>query len=290
MITFVEPLAAGNAVRLHLAPPRGASAWRVLRRLTDGFTGPDDPGAVRIGDPGDDRPGGLLDATGLLNGTEYVYREYVQTNGVWVDGSTVRATPAAIYADDGPDTLAVVRERLALGLAIEVQRGALKPATGKIPVVTALHPLPDSTRLPCVSIHLNDDAPAHRFIGEQMESEWPTGIGSEADLDSSEGWLSRVGLNIVGISLNGDERAALRRALKRIIMVNLPIFDAAGLMQIDFAQRDDERPGDNNAVLYATVGSFVCIAPSIVHWTVGAIADIEVSVSIPGQEDPVTNE
>ena len=292
MISFVEPLPAGNAVRLHLSPPRGAKAWRVLRRPTIAFTGPDDPGAVRVGDPNDPRPGACLDTLGLINGVEYAYREYVHIGGQWVDGSTVTATPRAIYAGDGPDALAVVRERFALGLAEEVRRGALKPASGKVAVVTALHPLPDSTKLPCVSVHLDADEPAARFIGEQLEgATFPSGIGAdlETDLDDSEGYLSRLRLNVVGISLNGDERNALRRALKRIFIANLPIWETAGLSLVDFAQRDDERPGDNNAVLYATVGAFACTAPARVSWTLGAIADVDVSASIPGQEEPVTN-
>lgn len=291
MISFVEPLAAGNAVRLHLAPPRGASAWRVLRRPTDGFTGAEDPGAVHVGDPNDDRPGCVLDAAGLVNGTEYVYREYIRTGSTWREGSTVRATPQAIYEGDGPDALAVLRERLALGLREEVRRGTLKPSTGQIKVLTALHPLPDAAKLPVVSIHLDSDEPAHRFVGEGLEGSLPGGIGDELepDLYESEGWLSRLRLNIGGFSLNGDERADLRRAIKRIVMANLAVFDAAGLMQVEFAQRDTEQPGDNNAVIYATVGMFSCLAPSRVSWTVGAIADVTVTATITGQEDPESN-
>jgi len=292
MISFVETLAAGNALRLHLTPPRGAMAWRVLRRPTNAFTGPDDASAIRVGDINDPRPAAVTDLTGLINGATYWYREYVHIGGAWREGSTVEASPEALYAGDGPDALAVVRERFALGLAEEVRRGALKPASGKIPVVTALHPLPDATKLPSVSIHLDTDTPAARFLGEQMNFEtFPSGIGADMnrDLDEADGYMSRVVLNVVGVSINGDERNALRRALKRIFIANLPVFEEAGLLLCEFAQRDDEMPGQNNAVLYATCGNFSCTAPARVAWTLGAIADVTVSAFIPGQEDPETN-
>lgn len=287
MIAFAEPLAAGNAVRLHLQPPRGAVEWRVLRRPTDDFAGPDDPGAVRVGREYGPRPGSILDTERLLNGFEVVYRFYSRrTDGNWVDGGPRRATPAATYQGEGPDAAALLKERIALGLAEEIRRGALKPHDGRINVTTAPFGHPDEKKLPAVSVHLDTDRPAHRFLGEQVEAEAPTGIGDEAGR-GSEGQFSRVAVNVVAVSLNNDERAALRRALKRIVLANMPVFDEAGLLQCEFAQTDDEELGANNAAVFRSLGSFACTAPAVVAWPVSIVRDVVVTASFPDEpEDP----
>jgi hypothetical protein len=290
MISFAEPLSAGNAVRLHLQPPRGALEWRVLRRPTDDFTGHADAGAVRVGPDYGPRPGSMLDTYKLLNGFEVVYRFYWRDEQGWHAGASRRVTPAATYQGEGPDAQALVRERIALGLAEEIKRGALKPHDGKIHVVTAIFGAPDEKKLPAVSVHLDTDMPAHRFLGEQMETEVLAGLGSETG-HASEGQFSRVALNVVGISLNGDERTALRKALKRIVIANMAVFDEAGLYQCEFAQRDDEEPGANGAVLYRANGSFACTAPAVVAWPVTLIRDVVVTASFPAEpaEDPNTD-
>jgi hypothetical protein len=280
MISFVEPFAAGNAVRLHLSPPAGAAEWRVLRRPTDAFQGPEDPGAVRAGDPGDPWPGAVTDAAGLMNGVAYLYKFYWKraADGAWLDEPAVPFTPQATYGEDAPDALVLVRDRIAAGLAVEVKRGTLKPASGRIQVVTALFPLPEATKLPCVSVHLDTDESGARFLGENLAAEFPSGIGSELVPDEGDGWFSNVGINIVGVSLNGDERSAMRRAIKRVVQANLALFEDLGLSQISLRQQDSEEPGENNAVLYLTAARFTCVAPSRVAWKLGRITGVSVTV------------
>lgn len=290
MISFADPLPAGNAVRLHLAPPIGALEWRVLRRPTDDFTGHEDPGALRVGLDYGPRPGGILDTDKLLNGSPVVYRFYWRDAIGWKTNGTRTVTPAATYQGEGPDAAAVLRERIALGLAEEIRRGALKPASGRIHVVTAPFGAPDDKSLPAVSVHLDTDQPANRFLGEVVEAQLPGGIGD--DHRGSEGQLSRVALNVTAVSLNGDERSALRRALKRIVLANMPVFDEAGLLLCEFAQRDTEEVhGANGAVLYFAQGSFSCVAPAVVSWPVTVIADVVVTASFPNDtpEDPTSN-
>lgn len=273
MISLIQALPAGNALRLFLSPPAGASVWRVLRRATGDFTGPDDPGAWLAVPDGTDEV--ALDAIGLVNGVSYSYQLYALVGDVWVPSDVATATPAASYRDNIIDPQAIVVARLALGLAEEVRRGTLRPQSGKIPVVTAPFAMADGIKLPAVSVHLDLDAPADRAMGEMVFSDAHlTGIGG---WDESEGWMSRVQLNIVGVTLNYDERIALRQAIKRIVIANLPVFADLGLLQVEFSQRDSESEGANNAVLYYSGGLFACVAPAVVSATVDEISDVSVT-------------
>lgn len=293
MISFVQPLAAGNAIRLHLAPPEGALEWRVLRRPTDDFAGPDDAGAERVAPGAGPRPGAVLDAGAeLVNGFTYAYRFYSRDAAGWTSAPAVAATPRATFTGDGPDAQDLLRERIALGLKSEIARGRLRPRAGKIDVITTPAGVPDEKSLPIVCVHLDSDLPAHRFLGEHMEAETPTGIGfdaSEDDAEESAGQFTRVALSVVAVSVNGDERAALRKAIKRIVAANWPVFDEAGLLLPEFAQRDDEEKGQNNAVLFRSEGAFTCLAPAVVSWPVSIVTDVTVTATTVSPKDPETD-
>lgn len=269
MFAYVQPLPVGNAIRLLLTPPSGALYWRVLRRTADAFTGPDDAGAVQVVDECTENA--VLDTLALVNGVAYFYRAYSWNGSAWTASETVTGTPAATYAGDTIDPQSIVRDRLQLGLAVEIARGALKPQSGKIPVLTAPAALQEAVTFPAVSVHLEDDSTSQRSLGEMLFSdEHQDGAGGWIE---TEGWLSRVTLNVVGVSLNSDERIALRQAIQRVITANLPVFDDHGLVQIEFSQRDIEQFSENNAPLYITSGVFTCMAPSYVQNTVGEITD-----------------
>lgn len=271
MISLVQPLPAGNALRVFIAPPAGAVAWRVLRRIADTFTGEDDAGAFNVA--GDITDHVTLDITGLANGTTYFYRAYSRdAAGVWTAGATASGVPAATYQGDTIDPQTLLRDRIGAGLAVEVARGALRPASGKIPVLTAPFALSEGVTLPCVSIHYDGDSTDMRALGEQLYSDVEVDDGGWTE---TEGWLTRITLNVVGASLNGDERIALRQALQRIILANLAVFDAAGLTLPGFQQRDTEQFAEQSAPIYLTNGSFTCMAPSFVRSTVGEIAEVE---------------
>lgn len=260
-IDLVHPLPVGNALRLILSPPAGALFWRVLRRTDDTFSGAADTGAVRVLD--DDRDNSVLDRAGLVNGTPYFYAMFAWDGAAWSQvGDVVSATPQATYADGGPDVQAIVRERLELGLAIEVARGALQPASGKIPVTTAPFAHQSGITFPTVSVHHDSSVAADRSIGELMLPDHLQPDG--ALVTGGEGWMARVTLNIYAVSLNPDERAALREAIRRVIQANLGVFAAEGIILPNLSQRDEEQFVENNAPLYATVGIFDCEAPAFV--------------------------
>lgn len=282
MLNLVEPVAAGNALRLYLTPPPGAASWRVLRRTNPAaFAGPDDPGAVVVADGSDAES--LLDDKALSNGTRYHYRvHYRDRSGAWLPtaaGMAVGAgTPAATYRGDGIDPQEIVRSRLEAGLAVEVERGALLPESGAVPVVDAPFSMVENITFPCVSVHLDTDVPAFRGVGEMLGPDEPT---EDGDWTETEGWLARVVLSVVAVSLNGQERVALRKAVKRVIQANLSVFKAHGLDQIEFGIKDFEDPGpkEHAAILFMASGTFSCICPAFVSNDAPPVRDVIVNAS-----------
>ena len=279
MIQQIFPLSAGNALRLYLAPPVGATSWRVLRRTTDAFTGPDDAGAVVVVDASTDST--VLDWNGLVNGTAYFYCVYFLVAGAYVASEVGTATPIATYEDGGPDLQELLRDRLTLGLAVEVARGVLLPPSGAIAVYTAPFGFADAMSLPCLSVHVDSTGPSERMIGENLLPDFEDMTGWHA----TEGWLATWRLAIVAVSLNGDERILLRKAIRRIIQANLPILSAYGVLMPDFQQTDAEAQGaEGDAPLYFSRGSFTCLAPAFVTDTVGTIADVGLTAAVPATE------
>lgn len=283
MISHIEALPAGNALRLYLTPPPAAASWRVLRRTSAAaFTGPDDAGAVVVEDRTDGNV--VLDSTALENGFLYHYRvHYRDRRGVWIAQAEGQGTPAASYSGEELDVLTVLRDRIERGLKVEVEREALLPESGSIQVLTAPFALVDGVNFPCVSVHLESETPVHRGIGETLFAD--DVIDGELWRET-EGWLARVVLRVVAVSLNADERIALRRALRRIILANLPVLDAHGILQPEFTVSDheDEGPRQNAAILFMAVGQFSCIAPVYVTRDLGPIRDVTVNAGTFTQE------
>lgn len=272
MITLLQLLPVGNAIRLFLSPPSGATRWRLLRKPANNFTGWDDPGALVIYDGDADKV--ILDWTGLVNGTPYYYALYSLVGASWL-GSQVRSmTPQATDSDISVDVLSIVRERIDLGLQAEIARGALGNRVGSIKVLTA-PPLYDNTVWPVVTVHVNSDASAERGIGEMLADD--VYHPDTMEWESSEGWLSRWSVGIHGWCLNPDERITLRKAIKRIVIGNLAVFDEAGMIQIDLQQQDVEDFEQYSAPVYQTVGTLTCLAPSLDAALEGAIRDVVVT-------------
>lgn len=268
MISLVQVLPVGNALRVFIVPPVGSEAVRLLRRTADTFTGYNDVGAFLVSESLDHA---VIDTTGLVNGQAYFYKTYALIGGQWVAGRTVSGTPNAIYQDESVQVVEFIRERLAAGLLVEVQRGALQHELGKIPVLIA-SPTFEDTKWPVVTIHVAADSSDNRFLGETIDPDW---FDAEAfEWVGSEGWLSSVRLNIAGWALNADVRAALRKAIKRIIMANLPVFDERGMYQITMSQQDNDDFQSYSAPVYQSICQFSCVARSAVSAVEGAIREV----------------
>lgn len=266
---MIVPLPVGNALRVFLEPPAGATLWRILRKGADTFTGETDPNALVVYE-GTQKS--VLDVAYLNNETAYFYRAYYWDGTAWTASATVSATPQATYADASTDALSVVRDRLDYGLTVEVARGTLVHDENRIKVLTA-PPLFDDTRWPVVTVHLQSEVPAERALGEELDADYLDALDGE--WIETEGWLAKVQLMITGWCLNPDERIELRKTLRRIVVANLPVFDDAGMVQIEFSQQDvDAVSGEYPAPVYQVMCCFSCLAPVIVRSQADAIADV----------------
>lgn len=261
MIHMVQPLSVGNALRLYLEPPAGAVRWKILRKGADSFSGPaDESGAVVY--EGDERV--VVDARYLQNDVRAFYRPYYTADGItWTAGPTASGTPAATYEEQTSDVLALLRERLESGLQVEVQRGNLVNDLGYIQVYAAAPSLERDLTFPLVTLHLDNEDPSVRGIGESLGTDDFDAIGD--GWTESEGWLADVRISVIGWSLNADERIELRRAIRRIVVANLSVFASEGWQQVNLSLQDNDAiSGEYPAPIYQVVGSFTCLAPVVV--------------------------
>lgn len=274
MISMLQPLIAGNAIRIFIEPISGAKYWRVLKKASDNFSGHDDPSAVLVYE-GDEKIVVDAQVASTPNGTLLFYRAYYWNGTAWVASASRSATPAATYEEHTTDTMSIVRERLEAFLLVEVERGNFLTDLGYIQVYTAPPSLDQNIRFPVVTITLENESPAERGIGESIS-------GDEFDYPGmswfdSEGWLADVQLQITGWSLNSDERIELRKALRRFVAANLQVFDAYGLTLISMSQSDvDAVNGEYGGTnIYQTIGNFSCQAPVRVGSNVNTtVADV----------------
>ena len=268
MISLIQALPAGNAIHVIVRPPADAVAWRLLRRGTDVFAGPDDPDALVVGDWGD--WDAVVDDTGLTNGRAYFYRAYYRDaeGDDLPPSATGTAEPYYGAADVGPSPLRVVRERLTVTLKNMIAAGQLSVANRAVQIVTAPFMQPDKTRFPVLSLHLDSDRPSDQMIGAHA--------GGEAIGDAWEdrsGWWSDVTINILALSLNPDERLALGEAVKHAIITNLPIFEANGMMRPLLSITHTElQPDASNAPVFVAACTFTCQAASFAAETGPVVA------------------
>lgn len=275
MIFTVRPIYSGNALHLSLVPPSGATRWKVLRKGADDFTGASDPDAY-LAYEGTDRS--IMDTHALQNELPAFYRAYYWDGLAWTASATATGTPQATYEDASTDVLSIVRDRLEAGLAVEVARQKLNPDHGYIQVLTAPPAADGGVQLPVVTVHLANEDQAERGIGEMIAPDEFNTVTSE--WSESEGWLAKVQLEIVGWCLNPDERVELRKALRRIVVANLAIFDAAGMVEITFSQQDvDALSGEYAANIYQATCSFNCLAPVRVTSSADPIIDVTVTAN-----------
>lgn len=271
-ISQVRALPVGNALQVFLQPPDGALTWRVLRKSTNDFTGEDDAAAVLVYEGGDDTA--PLDDNAVVNGATLYYQAYYWLGSDWsADSDAVSGVAAATYEDISVDALTIVRDRLEKFLAIEVERGTIKASLGGIQVLTA-PPVFEDTRWPVVTVHLQNDDSNTRSLGETSSGDLYNSIVNT--FAEGEGWLSHVTLQVIGWSLNHDERSNLRQALRRAIVANLPVFSAHGLQTPNFSQQDTEDFKSFNAPVYQTIGTFSCLNPVFVTDSADPVTDVEV--------------
>lgn len=254
MITLVYALPVGNALRLSFAPPAGAKRWRVLRKDVDVFSGSDDASAL-IAYEGSDLS--ALDHQHLKNNVPAFYAPFYWDGVVWSAGAHASGTPRATHEDMAADVVQLICDRLEVGFATEVDAGRIIPTDGFVQVFNA-PPSTDTVRFPCISVHLEVDDPAEHGIGDDIVGDFEDDQVTEA-----VGWLSQVNINIVGWSLNADERIEIRKSLKRLLAGNRDVFDHEGLSLMKSSFRDEDLvSGEMGEPMFQVVCSFSCLAPS----------------------------
>lgn len=275
---MLSPLPIGNALKVFLAPPASAVLWRVLRTEGTSFVDENDASATVVYQ-GTQKY--LVDAADLQNGVTYTYGAFFFDGTAWTPSPVVSGAPAAAYDDQSTDVLSVVRDRLQAGLDNEILRRTLFPQEGVIDVLNA-PPAFEDTRWPVVTVHVTTDGSGDRAIGEEFtDTEFDPATGL---WDETNGWLARVHLTVVGWSKNPDERIALRQALRRLVIGNLPVFDSYGMVQIDWQQTDEDVMSGYPVPVFQTVGSFTCMAPAVIRSTFGSVAGVS------SQIDPLSPE
>lgn len=271
MISIVQNLHIGNALRLFIQPPAGMVMWRVLRKADDTFSSVADPAALLVYE-GDERV--FVDAENLQNEVMAFYRPFYTADGVtWTAGPTASGTPTANYTDHSPDVLGILRDRVEAGLLVECQRGNFIPESGYIQVFTAPPSLERDLRMPLVTVHMDEEEPGERAIGECISGDEFDAIGME--WGESEGWLANISITVIAWSLNSDERIELRKSLRRIVIGNLAVFASHGIDQVAFSARDiDAVNGEYPAQIYQSMCNFTCVAPVRVGGPVDAITTV----------------
>lgn len=268
---MIQPLPVGNALRLFIEPPLGAVRWRILRKGSDSFANENDPSAL-IAYEGDERV--TIDTASLQNQVMAFYRPFYTADGTtWTPGVTVNGTPAATFQDHDTDVLAFLRERIEAGLLVECQRGNFLTELGYIQVYTASPSLERDLQMPLVTVHLENEEPEIRAIGEDISGDAFDVIGDE--WQEAEGWLANVRVTVIGWSLNSDERMELRKAIRRIVVANLPVFAEKGWLSVELSQQDiDAVNGEYPAHIYQVMSNFSCTAPVRVSGTVESVKEI----------------
>jgi hypothetical protein len=278
MIAMVQPLHIGNALRLFFEPPAGAVRWKALRKGSDAFSGHDDATAAVVYE-GSDRL--VVDTSFLQNEVMAFYRPFYTTDGVtWTAGPTAHGTPSAIYEETTTDVLSFLRERLEAGLLVEAQRGNLVHELGYIPVYTATPSLEQGLTFPLVTVHLESEDDSIRGIGDDITGDLIDDF--DGSFEESEGWLASVKVTVVGWSLNSDERIELRKAIRRLVIGNIPVFSSKGWEQVSLNQQDvDAVSGEYPAPLFQVMCNFTCIAPVRVGSATGSVREIISGAIVP---------
>jgi hypothetical protein len=223
----------------------------------------------------------FVDTAFLQNEVMAFYRPFYTVDGeYWAAGPVASGTPVASFEEFTTDVMSLLRARLEAGLQVEVQRGNLINDLGYVQVYTATPSLERDLRMPLVTLHLETEEPAERAIGEYIGGD---GYDLDGDWIEAEGWMANVRVVAVGWSLNGDERIELRKAIRRVVLANLPVFEDAGFVQVGLSQQDvDAVSGEYPAPIFQVMNTFTCQAPVRVGGRAGSVREVISSRSNDG--------
>ena len=273
MITFARSMPIGNAAQVKVRPPAGAEEWVVIRSSSPvSLSSIATPNTVVV-----DRGRFQISYDiGLDNGSTYHYTFASRIGSTWTFRSPVPVLVESTSILEVQDPLLAIRARVDYGMASLVARGLVDvQSSTRIPVLTA-PPQYEEVSWPVVTIHCRSDAAADRALGEI--------ITHDPDDADTEGWLTKYQVEIIAWSLNPDERISLRSAIKHIILGNLPIFDALGLLRIDLQMSDMEDFQTYSAPIYQAVGTLTFEHQTPITWVTPKVRTVERTMSTYGQK------
>lgn len=272
-IIFIDSLPPGNAARVILEPPPTAKKWRLLRNATGVFA---DQNAPTLIFEGDER---LIIDTTPVNGTAYFYAPFYFDGSVWTAGVSKSLTVNANYDPQINDVVTSMLERLQAGLDVAVSKGLIVPnaKSGRVRALNA-PPLMTNEPLPCVSCHLSDESPSEELMGNSPYLD--TFDSSVNKWEEFQGGIYTTSLEIISWSLDPESRIALRRALKAILHTNRVVFDWLGMHEVTISFKDQEIMSNESALIFQTIVTFTCMAPSYISTKVAPISDATVDTQV----------
>ena len=128
----------------------------------------------------------VLDTTALVNGNSYVYRLFSWDGAAFTISDPATAIPATSYQPAGPSPQQIVRDRVDLGMRVEVAAGRLKPDGGKISVITAPFVLADKTYTAAAFCLDQSRLPAAVVCQVHIQEQWARVIGAFTTLRAYE--------------------------------------------------------------------------------------------------------
>lgn len=180
----------------------------------------------------------ILD-TSILPNQLYTYAVYAMDE----DESEVSAQAAAsltapdVMVLDEPDVVGLLLNFLKTGLARGLATNALKIAKATADAITELDvvegpPLIDQVTKPCVSVHLDDDAPSDYVLGDMVDQV----IGGDQLGGNGLGYLSALSITVGGWAWDNPEvRRSLYRALKGLLMAARGLLIDAGAEKVELS-------------------------------------------------------
>lgn len=274
MISFIENLPGGNAIRLVVTPEAGTTRWRVLRKTTSSFSGYDDPAAVLITDSKIiDRTTMYdhLDIDNLTNGTSYYYAIYEYDGTDWTAVNAKSIVSQDPITDVSADPFDTVIERIDQGLQAYLTRAGMTPGLFTIAVRT-IPPNLDRDPLPIVTVRvLQNEVIDWALACDVIPDEY-----LDPDWKENKGWFGKLVVEIRSFSPTSQVRNTLRKALQTVIQSNLSVFPAWGWYGVSFDQRDSEDYKSNNTPVFVSIAELSFTYVTYFSRRVDEIADVEI--------------
>jgi hypothetical protein len=184
----------------------------------------------------------------VKNGETWHYAVFYFDGVVWSEGRYGGYSVAiAARATTTQDLIPLIRDRIYLGLKNEIALGNIHAWQSQgvpslaVPVVLAPVML-DGVQIPVVAIQLTGMNQAERGIGDELPG--------EADNDEALGTIQHVTLVVAAFTMNPNERGAYRHALQKVLIANMPVFQAAGFDRIELNATHREDLSEDNAPLF----------------------------------------